>query len=181
MRVGRWVSGAWLCATALLAVLPGSAAASLIGDVVGCLDPPGVFTCQPGIFTVVEPGADLFIRQSGTFGFSVDIHANSIELTAMRALTLNLTVIDFVDLDPGGIITGVNLSLTGTTTGVAPGDITFGDHSITFDLVGTTFASGAKATLTLVTTQVPVPTPGAVGFLGAGLLALAALRKRLSF
>ena len=169
-----------LLATLALSGFAGAAQATLIGDEVGCnITGGGSFSCDTANNTVVDPGVEFFVG-GGQF-ISVDISAASVALNFLNTGSLGGTIINLTDLDwvgmPLGEITGIELTSNSGVNGLTAGDLSFGAHNISINLIGTNFSQGATALISLATSQ-HVPEPATLGLLGLGLAGLGLARRK---
>jgi uncharacterized protein (TIGR03382 family) len=154
--------------------------ASLIGDTVGCnITGGGSFTCDTSTATVQDPGNEFFVG-GGQF-ISVDIASSTISLDflvtgSLGATIINLTGLDWVDM-PLGEILDVQLTSNSGVIGLDAGDLTFGAHNVSINLIDTEFQAGASALITLVTSHT-VPVTGILPLLGLGIVSLGLARRR---
>jgi hypothetical protein len=130
----------------------------------------------------VDPGSEFLVGGGSYLG--VDIAANTVTLDffitgGLGATIINLTSLDWFG-DPGVIITGATFDSISGVTGLTAGDLAFGDHSVSINLVGTGFTAGDSAVISLTTSNVSsVPEPSTSALFGLGLgFGLFFLRKR---
>ena len=164
---------------------PLSASASLVGDTVTSIleapvvlagdnlwDGPGGATTATPIVAVVGAGTEYSFTALATF--SADLGAHSLSLgifnpVAPIVIADNL-VYDFFDLDftSGSIV--LVLLTSSDFTGVT---MSWTSDSIHAEIPNQVVASGfSSADFTIVTQPLQVPEPGALGFVGLGLVAL---------
>ncbi|WP_282610437.1 PEP-CTERM sorting domain-containing protein [Pelagibius sp. Alg239-R121] len=166
---------AFAVAMAVIATLPGTAKATLIGDEVNLeIFRNGV--SFSGLLTeTVGNGVEFNPRNRLTF----DVGASSIELASIIGPARFSTNVDFVftDLDwvgEAGVIVDVVLD---AIQGI--GSVSFTEDSVTFSVFTNDRAiPGAIASIEIITRHASVPEPGTFALLGLSLLGLGFARRR---
>ena len=174
-------------------------ATTLVGDEIQASlsfspNPSNPDTISPSS-TIVGSGVEFTINSSfGTKLFTIDIGDNFIKIAIASSITmtsgfskkLNLTNIDWFG-DPSLTIksvsleTGKDVSYFPNPTGIDMSDITFSDHSLTFEYGGNDYwarTSWAKITLTPSDPPSNVPEPATIFLFGLGLLGVAGVSRR---
>ena len=176
-----------LSAAAALALYSSVTPASLIGDTITCTLTGAIamrFVCVPAS-AVLGPSQEFelvvsFVMSVRT-GFVVDIGAGSVTLTNTSSEqrifdALPITLI-FGSLDDStGDIVGVANFTTTNTSGISASDVSFTEHSVTFQLGSSIWAaSGGTASFDLVTSPSQVvtePTSATLLGIAVGVLGL---------
>ena len=159
------------------------AQASLLGQTITCADT--FFTCSPASATVIEPGPEFHLTDTGFNIIEIDVGDMSVRMTVPAAvggggfgLPFQLTLGDLIwSNDPSATITGIaNLTIS-NIAGLDAGDITTFANAVVIDYNDTEWQPDAFVSFDLVTTH-DVPAPATLGLFLTALAGLGLMRRR---
>lgn len=165
-----------LTVVAVLALTPTVAHADLVGDLFGD-EVAGEIVGGPGAFVVVPPtaivgnGIEFVIEFVGTPAFNIDIGAASVHVFSVFGAPISTgagEVLVLSDLDGLlGDFVIVGITNFQTNEGYTVNDVTWTDHTVSFNMAPNIWAADGFVSFDLV----KIPAPSALALLGvAGLI-----------